>query len=272
MNIWITGGDGFIARNLFDYLHTRHITVIATGRTRVDLLSRDSILSFIRENNINIVIHTAMSYGQDHLEDDLRIFFNLSSCSGEIDKLIYFGSMAEFDVAKGFLNFKESDFGKQIPRDNYGLSKYIMNLEARRSANIYNLRLFCVFGKYDRPSRLIPDLCHKGATGQPINNNQNKVMSFLPALKLCMATDEVIKSKPEFHDYNLCLTRPYSFVEVTNMVRSIFDKPTIASEPVSLFCTGDPTRFEQEFSLGLETTDIYPYIREVAEVVTDCYH
>ena len=51
---------------------------------------------------------------------------------------------------------RESYFGRHIPTDIYGFSKYVIakDIESVRR-NIYNLRVFGIFGKYEDYKRRV---------------------------------------------------------------------------------------------------------------------
>ena len=63
--------------------------------------------------------------------------------------MIYFGSGAEFSRKNWIPKMEENYYDKFVPTDQYGFSKYVMNKITEKSDNIYNLRIFGLFGKYD---------------------------------------------------------------------------------------------------------------------------
>ena len=74
----------------------------------------------------------------------------------------------------------EEYFDKYVPSDQYGFSKYLMNKYAQLNSNIYNLRVFSVFGKYeDWRYRFISKACCCAIMDLPIIINQNVVYDFL---------------------------------------------------------------------------------------------
>ncbi len=61
--------------------------------------------------------------------------------------MYYFGSGGEYDRQNYIPKMSEQFFDKFIPNDTYGFSKYIMSKAVNNSNNIYDLRVFGVFGK-----------------------------------------------------------------------------------------------------------------------------
>ena len=85
-------------------------------------------------------------------------------------RLIYFGSGAEYSK-KLYKPLMEEDYSKNsFPESGYELSKYLCGREIENCQfnNVFNLRLFGVYGKYERY-----DL-------RPVSNNILRALSGLP--------------------------------------------------------------------------------------------
>src|SRR4030042_1885459 len=100
---------------------------------------------------------------------------------------------------------REDYFDKHVPTDQYGFSKYIMTKYAQLNDNIYNLRLFGVFGKYDDwRTRFIPNVCCQAIIDMPIRMEQNKFYDFLSVDDLVKIVKWFINNKPKNSIYNVC--------------------------------------------------------------------
>jgi GDP-L-fucose synthase len=233
MKILITGKQGFIARNLFERLEPKH-AVKSTAREDLDLLDASKVLACLRENRFDVVIHTATyDAAPTHstkdpskvLTNNLRMFFNLAGGSDFFDKMIYFGSGAEFSREHWKPRMEEDYFDQNVPSDQYGLSKYVMNQFASQSDKIYNLRLFGVFGKHDDwRTRLIPSLCHMAALGKDLEINQNKAYDFMDVRDLVRIVEWFMENDPKLHAYNVCTGRTIDFESVAKRVRGLSGK------------------------------------------------
>src|SRR3989338_8096 len=104
MKILVTGGDGFIARNLNEQLSGEFDLVPANSR-ELDLLDPEKVADRIKAGSYDVVIHTATyDAAPKHstndpavvLENNLKMFFNLARCKDHFGKMLYFGSGAEF--------------------------------------------------------------------------------------------------------------------------------------------------------------------------------
>jgi len=213
MKILITGGNGFIAKSLFEQLNIEQ-TVLSLNRKDLDLLDSSKVFDYIKSNQFDVIIHTATyDAAPKHstkdptkvLENNLKMFFNIARRKDDFGKMIYFGSGAEYSRENWIPKMKEDYFDQHVPVDQYGFSKYIMTKYTQLSSNIYNLRLFGVFGKYDDwRTRFIPNACCRAVLNLPIRINQNVFFDFIYIGDLIKIVNWFIKNKPQKNVYNVC--------------------------------------------------------------------
>jgi len=233
VKILITGGAGFIARNLAEQLNNEY-TVSSLDVKELDLLDSLKVFDCIKSNKFDVVIHTA-TYDvvarfstkdpAKVLENNLKMFFNIARCKDYFGKMIFFGSGAEFGRENWIPKMKEDYFDKHIPTDQYGFSKYIMTKYAQLNKNIYNLRLFGVFGKYDDwRTRFIPNACCHAVLNLPIRINQNKYFDFLHIDDLVKIVKWFIDNKPKNNVYNICTGNVNDFKTLAEKIIKISGK------------------------------------------------
>ena len=233
MKILITGGAGFIARNLAEQLNNEY-TVSSLDVKELDLLDSLKVFDCIKSNKFDVVIHTA-TYDvvarfstkdpAKVLENNLKMFFNIARCKDYFGKMIFFGSGAEFGRENWIPKMKEDYFDKHIPTDQYGFSKYMMTKYAQLNKNIYNLRLFGVFGKYDDwRTRFIPNACCHAVLNLPIRINQNKYFDFLHIDDLVKIVKWFIDNKPKNNVYNICTGNVNDFKTLAEKIIKISGK------------------------------------------------
>lgn len=231
-NILITGGSGFIGRNLIEGL-SQSYNVFSPRHEDLELLDYDALLSYITANRIDVIIHAAIHVPQFHgaekeLFNDMQMFLNLEKVSVLVEKVIYFGSGAEYDKRLDIIDVKEEDFGKSIPNSDYGIGKYIMTKLARNSSNIYNLRLFGVFGKYELwQVKYLSNICCKAVFDLPLTIRKNCRFNFLWIDDLIWIVDWFLNNNPIYHDYNVCHDKNYLLSELAEMVTQISGKKLI---------------------------------------------
>lgn len=277
--VLLTGGNGFIGQNIRKKLGGKY-TILAPSSEELDLLDPQAVTKYLEQNKISDVIHSAV-YNQKRRDKNpdadfsanMKMFFHLAKHSHNFDKMIYFGSGAEFDKSVPIHQATEQDFGQRIPLLNdYGLSKYLMNLHARQSKNIYNIRLFGVYGPHeDWKTCLISNLCCKAVYQLPLTIRQECVFDFLFVDDLMQPICDLLESKPLHHDYNLCTGKPVCLTEIAETVREISGKDLeiqILNPGENLEYTGCSQRFQNEY--GLTMTDLKKGIEKLYRFYDRC--
>ncbi len=274
MKILITGGNGFIARNLVEQLNKEYDITALTSK-ELNLLDSIHVFDYIKTNKFDVVIHTATyDAAPKHstkdqskvLENNLKMFFNIARYKDYFGKMIYFGSGAEFGRENWIPKMRESYFDTHIPTDQYGFSKYLMTKHALSSSNIYNLRLFGVFGKYDDwRTRFIPNACCHAAFGMPVKINQNAFFDFLYIEDLARIVKWFIENKPKKHVYNVCTGNTYEFKALAEKIIEISGKKldiNIKTDGIGREYSGDNSLLMSELK-GFEFTPIDKSIKEL---------
>ena len=224
--VLITGAKSFIARSIAEKLS--HHDNVCLSREELDLLDSERVREVIEFGQFDVVIHTANYDAAPEfsrkdpklvLENNLKMFYNVARCSEHFGKMIYFGSGAEFGRENWIPKMGEDYFDENVPADQYGLSKYIMTKHTLSSDNIFNLRLFGLFGKYDDwRYRFIPIVCCKAALGLPITIKQNARFDYLFIDDLVEVVEWFICNKPEHKVYNVCSGEVYDYIDLANKV------------------------------------------------------
>lgn len=210
----ITGASGFIGRYLSSYLReNREYEVYAPSSKELNLIDESSVKDYFRQKSFDIVIHTAL-YDYIRMNADktkvlsynLRMYYNLLNCKEHYGKMIATGSGAEYDKRYPIAEVHEEEIGRSVPVDDYGLSKYIIGMDIEHQADIYNLRLFGVFGYgEDYLSKFISNACCKALKNINISIRQNVYFDYIYVEDLCRLIEKFIEiDKPKFHSYNLC--------------------------------------------------------------------
>lgn len=221
--ILLTGGTGFIGQNLTEALSGEY-EIYAPSHRELELLDETAVCDYIRQNRIDDVIHAAVHVpmvngGEHELSNDLRMFLNLTKNSRLVEKILYFGSGAEYDKRFHIRMAKEEEIGKHIPVSDYGLAKYTMNEIARNSDNIYNLRLFGIFGKYELfYIKFLSNLCCKAIYDLTLTVRKECYFDFLYIEDLAGIVKWFLKNTPRYHDYNVCSGKEYLLTELAEKV------------------------------------------------------
>lgn len=254
---------------------TDEYTVIAPSSKELDLTNDEMVNSFFENNKIDYVIHcatfrplhnTTSHFVDDILESNLRMYFSLARQSNRFKKMIYFGSGAEFDKTSAIIDIKEDAFGRSIPKDQYGLGKYVMNLNTRNSNNIYNLRLFGTINPLERYTKnVISNICVKAISGDKISLRKNCMFSFVDMDDVILLVKRMLREDLCFHDYNITSGKNYSLADIAEIISKMSAKrnPVIfENEGLNLEYTGSNERIISQFT-NFQFTDISVSLKKV---------
>jgi len=169
IKILITGGNGYIAKSITNRLWEKY-HILSPGRGELDLLDSKSVDSFFEGKHFDVVIHTATLGGSRLKEEDetvsfynLIMFYNLIRKKEQFNKLISFGSGAEFNT-------------EYSP---YGFSKKVINKLIHKHDNFYNLRIYAVFDEKEKDTCFIKSNIKRYLNNEPIIIHQDKLMDFI---------------------------------------------------------------------------------------------
>ena len=276
MKILITGGTGFIAKNITEQIGDE-FQVVAHNIETLNLLDSGQVAEYIKQNRFEVVIHTAnydaaTKYSSNDpakvLDYNLRMFFNLVRCRDHYGKLLYFGSGAEYDRQHWAPRMAESYFDRHVPSDQYGYSKYLMTQYSLQTSNIYNLRLFAVFGKYeDWRIRFISNACCCAVLGLPIKIKQNVRYDYLYIDDLVKIVKWFVSNQPQKSVYNICTGRAYDLKTLADMVIKASGKELdidILKDGLGVEYSGDNSLLTQEIG-PIEFSEIGGAIKTLYE-------
>lgn len=278
MKILLTGAGGFIGRNILEDWRDKY-QILAPAHDELDLTDDAAAKSFLQMERPDIVLHTANTNGERHperapyiAEYNLRMFFNLSQCCDCYGKMLYFGSGAEYDMRHYSSQMSESYFGTHIPADSYGFSKYVMSKFAETSHNIYNLRLFGVFGKYEEWNRrFISNLIYLYLTGQPMQMGRNMYFDYLYVQDLLTVLEWFLHHTPQYHSYNVCSGKRIDLYSIGCKICTLLHQDTsiLSREPGwKPEYTGDNSRLLAEMGKSFTLTPMETAIQDLINYYT----
>jgi len=231
MKILVTGGSGFIGRNLVEYL-SENYEIIAPTHHEMDLPDPVQVNEILKNSNIDTVIHCATwdatrfskKDPSKVLDHNLKMYFTLAHNHQWFRQMFYFGSGAEFTREYWKPLMPEDYFGKHIPADPYGLSKYVMNLHSNCTTRIYNFRLFGVYGKYeDYWVRFISNIIFQCIQRGAIIVDQERRFDYLYIKDLCRIVGHYIQKPPPRQTTNICTSHAERLLILASRIMNIID-------------------------------------------------
>lgn len=250
MKLLITGTGGFVGRNLKEYLHAQYSDLKCPRSNELDLTDTVAVANYLMSNKFDVVIHCAVNIAS--IEQNLRMYFNLERCSGHFGRMLSVGSGAEYDSRHYIPKMKEDYFGKHVPVDIYGLSKFVVAKDIESLArNIYNLRVFGIFGKYeDYRRRFISNNIFRVLSGLDISVNRNMRFDYLYVDDFCKLVDIFIQADPVRRSYNVCTGNSIDLMSIAEIIREVHGadvKICVKQEGMNTEYSGDNSLVSCEF-------------------------
>lgn len=231
MKILILGASGFIGRNLKEFLEgKKEYEILTPTRQELDVLDINSVRSYFQDLYVDVVFHCAIFNAKTEsdrahiVEYDLRMYYNLKSMETHYGKMIYIGSGAEYDKTRDIVQVTENEID-HIPESEYGFAKYVIGRDIEQTDNIYNFRVFGLFGKYeDWTSTFISGCCCKAVKGYPLSIRKNVYFDYLWIDDFCKVAEWAIRNELQYHTYNVTSGKRISLVELAEMIIQISGK------------------------------------------------
>lgn len=237
MNILITGGNGFLAKELAFYLQDFNITSIT--RQQVDLENIEELQNFFKDKYFDLVLHCAVKGGHRTtldeskiVHDNIRMFLNLSKFSDHYTYLINFGSGAELDRRNDLFTKHYAD--KEIPEDYYGFAKNIIARLCMLKKNFYNFRIFNVFSENEISSRMIRNSVSRYINKQSLIVHQDRYMDFMYSEDLSKIVRTFINKPFDKNEIDCVYDEKYKLTDVARIINHLSDYKV----PVEL-CSSD---------------------------------
>lgn len=252
MKILITGSNGFIGRNVKEYLEKKNMDIYCPKRGELNLLDFDAINKYLLKKKFDVVIHCGVTLLS--IEENLKMFFNFEKLSDCYERLICIGSGAEFDSRNYVPRMNEKYFGKHTPSmtDIYGYSKYVIakSIEEKKR-NIFNLRVFGIFGKYeDYRRRFISNNICRLLCGMNILINQNALFDYIYIEDFNKILEMFLNNKPKYRTYNICTGQIVDFITLAKIINKIDGRNKnieVKKEEIKTEYSGDNNLLLSEF-------------------------
>lgn len=252
VSVLITGGSGFVGRNLAEQLGCGY-DVAVPGRAELDLTEEESVRHYFERRRFDVVVHAATVRSSritgeppGLLADNLRMFFNLARHRDRFGRMFHFGSGAEFDRRHYRPRMSEDYLGVHTPADGYGFSKYVCAKYGESLEGVTNLRLFGVFGKYeDWRVRFISNACCRVIHGLPIVLRRDVLFDYLDVDDLAAIVRWFIDHGAPERAYNVCTGAPVALSALAGIVAEVSGRnpEIIVREPgLGVEYSGDNTR------------------------------
>ncbi len=165
-------------------------------------------------------------------------------------RMFYSGSGAEYDKRYPVCKVTEEDIGKTIPQGPYAVMKYTINQLIEKSDNIYNLRLFGIYGKYENYAvKYISNMCCKAIKNVALTMRQNVYFDYLWIDDFCRMVELFINKELKYHVYNMVSGEAISLMDICDTIKDVSGKNLpvhVCREGLANEYTADNKRFLEE--------------------------
>lgn len=276
--ILLTGGSGFIGKNLIEQLSGRY-DFLSPRHKELELTDERAVKAFFLDNKPDMVIHSATKPGHRNAADptniaitNLRMFSNLFEAArqSKVEKFLFLGSGSEFDMRNYRPGMKEESLGEYIPEDDTGFSKYVCSRMLEGHPGYVNVRFFGIYGKYeDYAIRFISNAITKAILDLPITLRQDRRFSYTYVSDGVRAISRFLDSdvsELRYNEYNVTPPQPESLLELARLVVRISGKPElpvlVGAPGEGMEYSGDSARFMDQFP-DFRFTDTEEAVREL---------
>ena len=227
--ILLTGGSGFIGRNIKESYLSSKYDIVAPTHQDVDIANTKSVDEFLQDKYFDVVLHTAVKPGHRAAVDktnlfytNVRMFENMERNRDKFGKFINFGSGAIYDVSMNNSNVCEDDIYKNMGQDDHSFAKYVIHKQIENLPNFVDLNIFGIFGKYEDYSiRFISNAICKSLFNMPITLRQNRKFSYLYVKDLIPILEWFIENKPKNKSYNIVPDNHTCLKDIANYIAKI---------------------------------------------------
>ncbi len=274
--ILLTGSGGFVGKNLKPFLENKGFTVIAPRSKDFDFSDLKTVQKIVTDSNPDIFI-LAGFYGietpdfpKDIYEKNLQILNNFINLS-DGKPVFVFGSGAEFDKSAPIVLAGDEAWANTPPADLYGRAKYLISQEIKKYPNVWNLRLFGVYGPHETANRFITHAINCVLKNQPITIRQNVVFSYLEVNDLCRLVYHFLQNQPKHKFINMVPPTKVdlkTLADIVNKISGANQHVIVAKDGFANEYTGKPENLLKEIP-NFDFTPLQSGIKRLYEFIKD---
>lgn len=272
--ILLTGGSGFIGKNLKIFLQNKY-TLLTPRSSELNLIDAQQVQQFFIDNDIDFIIHCGAIGGargsedkDTTIEDNIAMVDNILQYKHHAARVIIFGSGAAYDKSRPLCKVKESQIGEVEPIDLYGKSKMLLAQKIKSREDTLYLNIFACYG-YNEKNKFPTYAVTQVLKGRDIVINQNIIFDYLFVEDMQKIVEYFIEHKPKNNIINITPTQSIDLQQIADIVILLSQNKVnvrIQNKRINHEYTGDNTLLREEMpnfeftpmDVGLEK--LYNYI------------
>lgn len=264
--ILLTGGNGFIGKNIQESYLARKYEIIAPRSYELNLINTRCVDEYFKDKEFDVVLHAGVKPGHRNAKDlndicysNVRMFQNLERHKDKFGKFINFGSGAVYDTGRNISNIKEGEIFRHLGENEHSFCKYVVAKQIQNLDNFVDLNIFGIFGKYeDWQIRFISNAICKTLYDLPITLRQNRRFSYLFVDDLMPILEFFVENDVKYKSYNIVPDERTELLDIAQRVKDLSGKNIeimVKNEGYGLDYTGDNSRLKNEI-LNIKFTNI----------------
>ena len=227
--ILFTGGNGFIGRQIIPLIEDAGYEVVRPRSSQVRLEVDEEVATlFNNGQHYDAIIHGAIVGGHRDVDDDwgvlhtnLNMFEHLYKYIDHTDMFINLDSGASYGRPAPVDESSPEDFGKVIPSDPYGFSKYIIAKRVLSDLKGINLRIFGCFGHHEEKARFFNTNINNYINKKPIQLIKDRKMDFIFADDLYKIIQYYLDGNDGPRDVNCVYNRKYMLSDIAEIINHL---------------------------------------------------
>lgn len=232
--IFLTGSRGFIGKHIAEDKVFKQYNLLTPVRNELELADTHAVNQYFNSYNdsIDYIIHAANVGGTRNsqlleahcLHENVMGFRNVFQHHEKVKRFIQLGSGAEYGKPFYKPKIQEEDIGKHLPKDAYGLSKFLCGnvVENSCKGQVVNLRIFGIFGPYeDYTMRFISNAIVRSLLGLPVVVNQNAEFDYLYVKDFMKILNYFIENPAPYASYNVTSGHPLTLLHIAQIVKKL---------------------------------------------------
>lgn len=218
MRVAVLGANGFVGRNLSNYLCKQHHNVTRITRETLDLLDMGQVTQFLQIGQYDVILCCAatMNGTVSDVHNNLGLFMNFYHNSSLFGKFINTASGAEYDRESNIDQVPESAIFSRLPKDSYGLGQNIRSRLGHDKSNFYNLRIFNCFGLNEIKTRIFPRFLDLKDT-DILEITNDRYFDYFSIQDLCTVVNSFVENDQKVKDVNCVYQQKYKISDVLNL-------------------------------------------------------
>ena len=244
MRILITGGSGFIGREILKLLGNKRYKVLNLYRKNIkyngnvcfykcDLFSPETYIKKIINFKPEILIHLAWNGIPDfnkkncdqNKKNSIKLINNITKIQS-IKKIIIAGSCFEIKYKKNSCSEKKLfDTNSYFTRAKYEIYKHLKEISKKKDKKYYWLRIFYAYGPNQKKNSIIPHIYYSLKKKNIIKlKNPYNELDFINTKDIARYFIKIIESKANSGIYNVGSGKSIPITKIFAFIKKILNK------------------------------------------------